>query len=64
MPPVISFPGNCCLILPTPTHLQVTAEWTPRAAAALASDVAVASLLLALHGATLMSQVGGTVLTK
>ena len=38
---------------------QLAAAWTPRAAFNLACDVAVASLLLVLHGATLMSQVGG-----
>lgn len=37
---------------------QLAAAWTPRAAFNLACDVTVASLLLVLHGATLMSQVG------
>lgn len=37
---------------------QLAAGWSRGAACALASDVAVASALLALHGATLMSQVG------
>lgn len=36
---------------------QLAAGWSPRAAFNLACDVAVASLLLVLHGATLMSQV-------
>lgn len=36
---------------------QLAAEWSPRAAADVACDALVASLLLALHGATLMSQV-------
>lgn len=38
---------------------QLAAGWSPRAAFNLACDVAVASLLLVLHGATLMSQVRG-----
>lgn len=37
---------------------QLAAGWTPRAAANVACDALVASLLLVLHGATLMSQVG------
>ncbi len=37
---------------------QLAAAWTPRAAFNLTCDVVVASLLLVLHGATLMSQVG------
>jgi hypothetical protein len=37
---------------------QVAAGWSRRAAFNLACDVTVASLLLVLHGATMMSQVG------
>ena len=38
---------------------QLAAAWDRRAAYNVACDVLVASLLLLLHGATLMSQVGG-----
>lgn len=38
---------------------QLAAGWDRRAAYNVACDVLVASLLLSLHGATLMSQVGG-----